>query len=249
MIVSFDSIESVEPASATKKQAREGTALVVTELRKSFAAETENAIVEVLRGVSFAMAAGETLAITGASGAGKSTLLHVLGGLEDADEGSARFDDFEITRARRRELEDFREREIGFVFQFHHLLQDLTALENVALPLRIHRVPQAESERRALHALGEVGLSKRAAHLVQRLSGGEQQRVALARAVVKNPSLILADEPTGNLDSGAGEHIGQLLLASARTRRACVLIATHNRELAALCDRTLHLQNGKILEV
>ncbi|MGI8653598.1 MAG: ABC transporter ATP-binding protein [Pyrinomonadaceae bacterium] len=249
MIVSFDSIESVEPASATKKQAREGRALVVTELRKSFAAETENAIVEVLRGVSFAMAAGETLAIMGASGTGKSTLLHLLGGLEEADEGSARFYDFEITRAHQKELEGFREREIGFVFQFHHLLQDLTALENVTLPLRISRLSKAESLQRALAALDEVGLSKRAAHLVQRLSGGEQQRVALARAVVKNPSLILADEPTGNLDSRAGEHIGQLLLASARTRRACVLIATHNRELAALCDRTLHLQNGKILEV
>lgn len=246
MIVSFESVES---ASVTKKNAREGTALVVTELRKSFAAETESAVVEVLRGVSFTMEAGETLAIMGASGTGKSTLLHVLGGLEEADEGSACFYDFEITRARQRELESFREREVGFVFQFHHLLQDLTALENVALPLRISRVPQAESERRASHALDEMGLSGRAAHLVHHLSGGEQQRVALARAVVKNPSLILADEPTGNLDSGAGEHIGQLLQASARTHQACVIIATHNKELASLCDRTLRLQNGKVLEV
>ncbi len=246
MIVSFESVES---ASAMKRNMREGTVLAVTELRKSFASETETAVVEVLRGVSFAMAAGEMLAIMGASGAGKSTLLHVLGGLEGADEGSARFYDFEITRARRTELESFREREVGFVFQFHHLLQDLTALENVALPLRIHRVTRSESERRAFRALDEVGLSGRAAHPVNRLSGGEQQRVALARAVVKNPSLILADEPTGNLDSSAGEHIGRLLRASARTHRACVLIATHNKELASLCDRTLYLQNGKVLGV
>ncbi len=242
-------IVSSESALAAKKNVRGGTALVVTELRKSFAAETESVLVEVLRGVSFTMAAGETLAIMGASGTGKSTLLHILGGLEAADEGSACFYNFEITRACQRKLESFREREVGFVFQFHHLLQDLTALENVALPLRIHRVPQAESECRALCALDEVGLSARAAHSVKRLSGGEQQRVALARAVVKNPSLILADEPTGNLDAGAGEHIGELLVASARAHKACVLIATHNERLASLCDRMLRLQNGKVLEV
>ncbi len=241
------SIESVESAMATKKNVREGTALVVTELRKSFAAETKTGLVEVLRGVSFTMAAGETLAIRGASGTGKSTLLHVLGGLEEADEGSARVYDFEVTRAPQREIENFREREVGFVFQFHHLLQDLTALENVVLPLRISRVPLAESERRAFRALDEMDLSGRTAHLVQHLSGGEQQRVALARALVKNPSLILADEPTGNLDADAGEHIGELLHASARKYRACVIIATHNERLASLCDRTLHLQNGKVL--
>lgn len=241
-------IVSMESELVATTNARQGTALVATELRKSFAAEAAGAPVEVLRGVSFALAAGEVLAIMGASGAGKSTLLHILGGLEQADEGSAHLYDFEITRAGKTELESFRKREVGFVFQFHHLLQDLTALENVQLPLRISRVAQAESTRRALTALNDVGLGKRAAHLVNRLSGGEQQRVALARAIVKNPRLVLADEPTGNLDAEAGASVGGLLLAFARARGACVIIATHNEQLASICDRTLHLRNGRLDE-
>jgi len=243
MTVSFES----ELAATTNM--RQGMALVVNELRKSFATEIEGGTIEVLRGVSFALAASEVLAIMGASGAGKSTLLHVFGGLENADEGSVRLYDFEITRARQRALERFREREVGFVFQSHRLLPDLTALENVQLPLRIGRISKTESVRRALAALDEVGLSDRSAHLVNRLSGGEQQRVAVARAVVKNPRLILADEPTGNLDADAATSVGELLVASARTRAACVLIATHNEQLAALCDRTLHLRNGKTSKV
>ncbi len=242
MIVSFES----ELVATTNM--RQGTALVITELRKSFAAEADGETVEVLRGVSFTLAAGEVLAIMGASGAGKSTLLHILGGLEKADEGSARLYDFEITRAGKTEIESFREREVGFVFQFHHLLQDLTALENVSLPLRISRVAQTESTRRALAALEDVGLGGRAAHPVNCLSGGEQQRVALARAIVKNPRLVLADEPTGNLDAEAGASVGALLTAFARARGACVIIATHNEQLASICDRTLHLRNGRIDE-
>jgi predicted ABC-type transport system involved in lysophospholipase L1 biosynthesis ATPase subunit len=180
----------------------------------------------------------------GASGAGKSTLLHLLGGLEAADNGQIMLGDFDITRARRRALADFRNRNVGFVFQSHRLLLDLTATENVALPLLIGRRGWGESMTRAGLALEHAGLGDRAAHAVGHLSGGEQQRVAVARATIKRPGLLLADEPTGNLDAAAGERIGEMLVSLCREHAAACVVATHNERLAGLCDRRLLLRNG-----
>ncbi len=221
--------------------------LKVCDLRKAYLSPA-GATIEVLRGVSFSVAAGEAVAVMGASGAGKSTLLHLLGGLEAADGGSLKLDGFEITRARGRELADFRNEKIGFVFQFHHLLPDLTAAENVALPLLIGRAGWRESRARVAAALERVCLTERMAHPVGHLSGGEQQRVAVARAIIKEPRLLLADEPTGNLDAAIGDEIGALLISAAREHKAAVVLATHNARLAQLCDRTLRLREGRIEE-
>ena len=221
--------------------------LKVHELRKAFLSPA-GATIEVLRGVSFEVAAGEAVAIMGASGAGKSTLLHVVGGLEAADSGSLMLGDFEITRARGSRLSDFRNEKIGFVFQLHHLLPDLTAAENVALPLLIGRATWRDSASRAADALARVGLEERSTHPVGQLSGGEQQRVAVARAIIKGPRLLLADEPTGNLDAAVGREIGELLVSVARTHNAALLVATHNERLARLCDRTLLLREGRLEE-
>jgi len=221
--------------------------LVIDDLRKSFR-DPAGARLEVLRGVSFTVEAGEMVAVMGASGAGKSTLLHIIGGLEAADEGIIRLDAFEITSERASRLAHYRNECVGFVFQFHHLLPDLTALENVALPLHINRRNWREGKLRAAAALESVRLSERKAHLVGHLSGGEQQRVATARALVNGPRLVLADEPTGNLDAATGDEIGAMLNAYARTRQAIVVVATHNAHLASLCDRRLLLENGRIAE-
>ncbi|HJU53767.1 MAG TPA: ABC transporter ATP-binding protein [Pyrinomonadaceae bacterium] len=214
-------------------------------LRKSFRSPS-GAELEVLRSVSFSAVAGEVVAIVGASGAGKSTLLHTLGGLEEIDAGLVRLGDFEISGAAGARLSSFRNEEVGFVFQFHHLLPDLTAAENVALPLAIGRADWRESLRRATLALESVRLLERAAHPIGQLSGGEQQRVALARALVKRPRLVLADEPTGNLDAATGDEIGRTLRSYSRERAAVVILATHNAQLAAACDRTLVLEGGRI---
>ena len=219
--------------------------LIVSDLKKSFRTPA-GAELEVLRGVSFSAGRGEMLAITGASGAGKSTLLHTLGGLEAADGGLIRLDDLEITESPAARLARYRNEAVGFVFQFHHLLPDLTALENVSLPLLISRVSWRESLQQAVAALEGVGLGERAAHPVAHLSGGEQQRVALARALIKRPRLVLADEPTGNLDAPMGDEIGQLLKAYCREHQALAVIATHNARLAEMCDRTLVLEEGRV---
>jgi lipoprotein-releasing system ATP-binding protein len=218
----------------------------VDEVRKSFRSPT-GAKLEVLRGVSFSAGQGEMLAIRGASGAGKSTLLHTLGGLEAADAGLISLDDFEVTRARGHELARYRNDAVGFVFQFHHLLPDLTAAENVALPLLISRARRRDSLLRATAALEKVGLIERTAHPVAHLSGGEQQRVALARALIKRPRLILADEPTGNLDAPMGDEIGQLIQSYCREHQTIAIVATHNAHLAEMCDRTLVLENGRVV--
>jgi lipoprotein-releasing system ATP-binding protein len=219
--------------------------LKVSELHKAFRTPA-GARLEVLRGVSFAAAGGQMLAIRGASGAGKSTLLHMLGGLEAADKGEIRLEDFELTRASASGLARYRNEEIGFVFQFHHLLPDLTAAENVALPLLISRLASKDAAGRAREALETVGLGERVEHPVSHLSGGEQQRVALARALIKRPRLVLADEPTGNLDTVAGDLIGQLLYSYCREQMAIVILATHNERLASLCDRALILEDGRV---
>jgi lipoprotein-releasing system ATP-binding protein len=219
----------------------------VSDLRKSFR-DPAGGVLEVLRGVSFALGAGEMAAVVGASGAGKTTLLHVLGGLERADGGAARLGGFEILGAGPKELSRFRREDVGFVFQFHHLLPDLSAEENVALPLLVARAGWREAAREAAAMLEAVGLAGRALHAAGELSGGEQQRVAVARALVTRPRLVLADEPTGNLDAATGAEVGALLLSLCRERGACVLVATHNESLAARCDRVLALRGGRVEE-
>jgi len=200
----------------------------VVDLRKSFVAPDGKRI-EVLRGVTFAANAGESIAITGSSGSGKSTLLHLLGGLETPDHG-------EIT------LDGYRK---AFVFQFHYLLPDLSAVENVALPLLIARWTKKRAFERAMSLLEEIGLSERADHPISHLSGGEQQRVAVARALVTEPTLLLADEPTGNLDEKISEQIGRALIDYAHKHSAITMIATHSSRLARMCDRALVLVNGR----
>ena len=219
--------------------------LKVNELRKSFSSPN-GALLKVLDGVSFAIAPGEVIAITGASGAGKSTLLHLLGGLEAADGGNVILGHKDITSTPASRLAKVRNQEIGFVFQFHHLLPDFTAIENAAMPLLIGRTPKAESMKRAAQVLDSLGLRERADHPIRQLSGGEQQRVAIARALVKKPSLVLADEPSGNLDTPSADDIATVLLAYARSRKAMIVIATHNEPLAALTDRTLVLEGGRV---
>ena len=221
--------------------------LKVEDLRKSFRDPAGGAL-EVLRGVSFCVGAGEMSAVVGESGSGKTTLLHLVGGLEAADSGVARLGRFKITGATHAELARWRGREVGFVFQSHQLLADLSAEENVALPLMVARTGTREAMARAREMLARVGLSARAAHASGELSGGEQQRVALARALVTRPRLVLADEPTGSLDARTGDEVGALLLALCREARACVLLATHSERLARMCDRVLTLQEGRILE-
>jgi lipoprotein-releasing system ATP-binding protein len=230
-----------------KFESSNGFELKVEDLSKSFR-EPSGGVLEVLRGVSFRLRAGEMTAVVGASGAGKTTLLHVLGGLETADDGSARLGDFEVTRAGAAALARWRGREVGFVFQSHRLLADLSAEENVALPLLVGRTSRREALRAARAMLERVGLAERLRHAAGELSGGEQQRVAVARALVTRPRLVLADEPTGNLDARTGVEVGALLLSLCRAARACVLVATHNESLAGLCDRRLALRDGRLAE-
>jgi lipoprotein-releasing system ATP-binding protein len=220
--------------------------LMVTDLRKSFVSQKGERI-EVLRGASFSAGAGEALAVMGSSGAGKSTLLHLLGGLEATDHGAIVAGEFMIDRAGPAALARFRNEHVGFIFQFHHLLPDLTALENVSLPLRIARLNVTEATRRAMQMLEEVGLDSRIADsVVGHLSGGEQQRVAVCRALINRPALVLADEPTGNLDTTTGDQIARSIVSYARSRGALAIIATHNPGVAAICDRTLVLENGRL---
>jgi lipoprotein-releasing system ATP-binding protein len=221
--------------------------LVVEGVRKSFR-EPSGGALEVLRGVSLSLQAGEAAAVVGASGAGKTTLLHVVGGLEAAGAGAVRLGGFDVTRASASELVRWRGREVGFVFQFHHLLADLSAEENVALPLLVARTGRREALNRARELLEQVGLARRLAHAAGELSGGEQQRVAVARALVARPRLVLADEPTGNLDARTGAEVGALLLSLCKEAHACALVATHNESLASLCDRRLVLRDGRLEE-
>jgi lipoprotein-releasing system ATP-binding protein len=202
--------------------------------------------VQVLEGVDVEVAEGEMLAITGASGVGKSTLLHVLGTLDRPDRGTlhvAGEDVLGLSEARRCE---FRNRTLGFVFQFHHLLPEFSALENVAMPLLVAQRPLAEAQERARVLLGELGLAERASHRPGALSGGEQQRVAVARALAMSPRALLADEPTGNLDRATGQRLHDLLRSLAAELRLSVVVVTHNEDLARGCDRILRLDGGHL---
>jgi lipoprotein-releasing system ATP-binding protein len=203
----------------------------------------------VLRGLDLALEQGEMVAIVGASGVGKSTLLHVLGGLDSPDSGTVRINREEIWRLSDAELVAFRNRHVGFVFQFHHLLPEFTALENAEMPLRIARRPAGERKERATLLLERVGLSERLQHKPGMLSGGEQQRVAISRALVMHPTLLLADEPTGDLDEHTADALHDLLREMHRERGLTSVIATHNPRLAAACDRILRLEDGRLTPV
>jgi lipoprotein-releasing system ATP-binding protein len=203
----------------------------------------------VLHDLELCLRQGEMVAVIGASGVGKSTLLHLLGGLDTPDAGSIRIDAVHLNALEDGELVAFRNRHVGFVFQFHHLLPEFTALENAEMPLRIARMKPAEYRPRASQLLQRVGLGERLEHVPTMLSGGEQQRVAIARALVMEPTLLLADEPTGDLDEQTADTLHDLLREMHRERRLTSIIATHNTRLAAACDRVMRLEAGKLRQV
>jgi lipoprotein-releasing system ATP-binding protein len=206
------------------------------------------AVVQVLAGLDLDVAAGDRIAIVGESGVGKSTLLHLLGALDQPTGGRLLFDGQDVFAQSEAELALFRNREIGFVFQFHHLLGDFTALENVMLPGLIAREPGGMVRARASELLERVGLRDRMAHRPGQLSGGEQQRVAVARAIMRRPRLLLGDEPTGNLDPVTGEGVQQLLIELNHEHGSALVVATHNDQLAAAMSRTLRLADGRLHE-
>jgi lipoprotein-releasing system ATP-binding protein len=201
----------------------------------------------ILRGLDLDVAAGEMVAIVGASGVGKSTLLHILGGLDRADEGTLQIADGNLATMGDQEVVAFRNRRIGFVFQFHHLLPEFSAVENAEMPMRIARLPVAEARERAAALLQRVGLGDRLTHRPGMLSGGEQQRVAVARALIMRPSVLLADEPTGDLDEQTADTLHALLREMHAAYGLTSVIATHNLRLAAACDRILRLEGGRLL--
>jgi ABC-type lipoprotein export system ATPase subunit len=201
---------------------------------------------EVLRGVNLEVARGDFLALRGASGAGKSTLLHLIGGLDSPNAGEIFFNGQNLTKFSEGELTHFRNRSIGFVFQAYHLLPELDALENVCLPARVARISAAQAEARGRELLGRVGLKDRADHKPSELSGGEQQRVAIARALINEPELLLADEPTGNLDSKTGGEIIELLKSLCAEKQMTLVIATHDAKVAARAQRVIELADGRI---
>jgi lipoprotein-releasing system ATP-binding protein len=203
-------------------------------------------VLTVLRDLDLEVGAGEMVAIVGASGVGKSTLLHVLGGLDRVDRGAITVDGADLTRLPDAQIVAFRNRSVGFVFQFHHLLPEFSALENAEMPMRIARLPVAEARPRAEALLRRVGLADRFTHRPGMLSGGEQQRVAVARALVMQPAVLLADEPTGDLDEQTADTLHALLREMHAAYGLTSVIATHNPRLAAACDRVLRLQDGRL---
>jgi len=201
---------------------------------------------EVLKGIDLKVEKAEIVSIVGASGAGKSTLLHIIGTLDFAEKGEVYFEDKAISNLNEKKLAEFRNKHIGFVFQFHHLLPEFTALENVCIPAFIGRVPRNKAIAKAKELLGFLGLAERLDHKPSELSGGEQQRVAVARALINDPSVILADEPSGNLDSASSVELHKLFFKLRDEFRQTFIIVTHNLELANMADRKLTIKDGII---
>jgi lipoprotein-releasing system ATP-binding protein len=216
-------------------------------LKKAFRSGGSDLV--LFENLTFQVAQGEMLAIVGESGAGKSTLLHIVGALDSASAGDVYCAHLRLSSLSEEEAAGFRNREVGFVWQFHYLLPEFTALENVAMPLLLRDHPRSESEAEAMRWLREVGLEQRSSHRSGELSGGEQQRVALARALITQPKLLLADEPTGDLDSRTADSVFELISRLHRDHQLTSLIATHNFAFARRCHRVLRLQQGRLEEV
>ncbi|GAB4489155.1 MAG: ABC transporter ATP-binding protein [Thermodesulfovibrionales bacterium] len=208
---------------------------------------TEAGHLTVLKGIDLAIESGEMVGIIGASGAGKSTLMHILGALDRPTSGTILFDGTDLASLDEADLASFRNRSIGFVFQFHHLLPEFTAIENVTLPGLISGRPHEDLRHEGMRLLAELGLSGRVSHRPGELSGGEQQRVAMARALIQNPRIVLADEPTGNLDTKTGEELFGICLELNRTRQVTFVIVTHNTSLSGRCHRVLEMADGRIV--
>jgi lipoprotein-releasing system ATP-binding protein len=200
----------------------------------------------VLKGIDLNVQKGEIVSIVGKSGAGKSTLLHILGTLDESDKGQLWIDDVEVSKLNQKEIAQFRNKKIGFIFQFHHLLNEFTAAENVAIPAFIAGEPKEKSLKRAKELLDYLGLADRTSHKPNELSGGEQQRVAVARALMNEPSVVYADEPSGNLDKSTSEELHNLIFQLRKEMNQTFVIVTHNEELAALSDRTITMEDGQI---
>jgi lipoprotein-releasing system ATP-binding protein len=222
----------------------ETPALQAHEVRKVF--HRDGYDIEVLKGVSLSLARGETAGVVGISGAGKTTLLQILGTLDRATSGKVLYGGNDVTGLPADEMAAFRNRSVGFVFQSHNLLPEFSVLENVTLPCLIARMDPAEARRRAIALLGEVGLSGRVAHRIGEISGGEQQRAAICRALVMEPSVLLADEPTGNLDRATASGVVDLLLSLNRSRGLSLLMVTHNDQVAARLHRVIRIDDGRI---
>lgn len=245
-VASPDPLPLAFSASDPQRRRRGGAHVVVRNLSKEF--QLGGRVIPVLRDLDFELRPGEIASVVGASGVGKSTLLQVLGTLDTPTGGAISFDGVDVTAMSHARLAEFRNREIGFVFQFHHLLPEFTALENAMMPGLIMRLPRAACLERSEAMLRRLGLGDRLAHRPGELSGGEQQRVALARALLLSPRLLLADEPTGNLDTKTGREMHQLFFELNRELGTTILIVTHNNELAGQTPRRLRMADGQIVD-
>ncbi len=237
----------VTPQSQDKQPLAADGFMSLRNLNKGY--NVTGARIEILRGVDFEISAGETLAVVGASGIGKSTLLHILGTLDRPDKGKLLVQGEDVFAYDDRKLARFRNRSVGFVFQFHHLLPEFTALENTMMPALINGIPKNQGRKAAEKILVRVGLKQRLHHRVTKLSGGEQQRVALARALVLNPRILLADEPTGNLDIANSEQIHDLLMELNRELQMTMVVVTHNLDLASLMSKQVTIVEGRLVDM
>ncbi len=213
----------------------------INEIKKAYGS------LQVLKGINLSINKGEIVSIVGASGAGKTTLLQIIGTLDSADSGSMKINDVEASSLKGKKLANFRNKNIGFVFQFHHLLPEFTALENVCIPCYISGGSKSEAEAKAMKLLGILGVAERAQHKPNELSGGEQQRVAVARALINDPAIVLADEPSGNLDSNTANNLHQLFFKLREELNQTFIIVTHNEELAEMADRKIVMRDGKVV--